>query len=210
MNRAFGARLMRAAVLLFVMSGLCRETAQAQLRIPTDSIIQPDTVRRITPGKAFYRSLLIPGWGQASVGAYVRGGTFFALQSASAYMLLRTISRLRDAQDMEPRRVAMATDSLIELSRQTPADSIRLSDPIRFQAAVDSTPGVRRVRNLIGARKEQRQDWITYMLFFTLASGVDAFVAAHLANFPGSIDATPRMGGGANLEVRLPLGRTRQ
>jgi hypothetical protein len=181
-------------------------------RLPADSLGRagPDSVRRITPGKAFYRSLLIPGWGQASVGAYVRGGTFFALQSASAYMLLKTMSRLADAQDMEPRRVAVATDSLLELSRETPADSIRLSDPVRFQAAVDSAPGVRQVRNLIETRKQQRQDWITYTLVFTLASGVDAFVAAHLANFPGSIDATPRVGGGANLEVRLPLGRSRE
>jgi hypothetical protein len=205
-----GALFLRAVVVLLVGSGLEPGSAHGQLRLPTDSLVRLDSTPRISPGKAFYRSLLIPGWGQASVGAYVRGGTFFALQSASAFMLVRTLSRLHDAQDMETRRVALAADSLLELSRQTPADSIRLSDPARFQAALDSAPGVRQIRNLIESRKEQRQDWITYMLVFTLASGVDAFVAAHLANFPGSIDATPRVGGGANLEVRLPLGRSRQ
>ncbi|MGH7469591.1 MAG: DUF5683 domain-containing protein [Longimicrobiales bacterium] len=180
---------------------------QAQQRTPADAVLAADTTPRVSPGKAFYRSLLIPGWGQASVGAHVRGGTFFALQSASTYMMLKTMSRLADARDMEGRRTEAAADSLRTLMRENPADSLRLADPLVFAAAVDSVPGVRRIRSLIESRKDQRQDWVTYVIVFTLASGVDAFVAAHLANFPASIDARPRVGGGTDLQVRLRLGR---
>jgi hypothetical protein len=54
----------------------------------------------------------------------------------------------------------------------------------------------------------QRQDWITYTLVWTLASGVDAFVAAHLATFPGKVEAEPRSsGGGMQLKLSFPTGR---
>jgi hypothetical protein len=199
----------RSALVVLVLLFGRFEPSPAQQRAPADSVPQADTTRGITPGKAFYRSLLIPGWGQASVGAYVRGGTFFALQSVSTYMMLKTMSRLGDAREIEVRRLAVAADSLRALMRDNPADSARLADPVRFAAAVDSAQGVRRIRNLIESRKDQRQDWVTYVIVFTLASGVDAFVAAHLANFPASIDAQPRVGGGTDLQVRVPLGRAR-
>ena len=199
--------LLVAAVALFSCA-ITGVSAQARVA-PRDSAVA-DTSSRISPGKAFYRSLLIPGWGQASAGAYVRGGTFFALQSASGYMLIKTIGRLSDARGIEQRVETAARDSLIALSQETPEDSARLSDPERFLAALDSTPALVRVRGLINSRREQRQDWITYTIAFTLASGIDAFVAAHLAGFPATVDATPRMDGGANLEVRVPVGRRRQ
>ena len=68
-------------------------------------------------------------------------------------------------------------------------------------------PSIIRARRLIDSRKEQRQDWVTYTLVLTLASGIDAFVAAHLADFPAAVDATPRVGGGANLQISVPVGR---
>ncbi len=202
---------MKRALLFTLCFLFCSSAAvYAQQRpTPPTTPLLADSARRITPGNAFYRSLLIPGWGQASAGAYVRGGTFFALQSASAYMMLKTMSRLADAREIEVRRVSAATDSLQALIRANPQDSIRLSDPVRFLAALDSVPGLQQIRGLIDSRKEQRQDWITYTLVLTLASGIDAFVAAHLANFPAAVEATPRVGGGANLEVRFPLGRMR-
>jgi hypothetical protein len=154
--------------------------------------------------------LLIPGWGQASAGAYVRAGTFVALQGVSGYMLVKTMGRLSDARKREGPLRNAARDSLIELSRATPEDSLRLSDPDRFQAALDSAPSLVHIRGLINSRKEQRQDWITYTIALTLASGIDAFVAAHLAGFPATVDATPRFDGGANLQLSVPVGRRRK
>jgi hypothetical protein len=189
-----------ALALLFSYTG--QGSAQ---QVRQDSLVRADSGRRVSPGSAFFRSLLIPGWGQVSAGAYLRGGTFVALQGASAFMLVKTLKRLSEARKMEPIRIANAQDS-IRAAAVTPEDSIRVNDPVRLQAAVDSVPGVRRIRGLIDSRKDQREDWITYTIALTLASGIDAFVAAHLSRFPGSIEASPRLGGGANLEVRLPIG----
>jgi hypothetical protein len=54
------------------------------------------------------------------------------------------------------------------------------------------------------------QDWIAYTLFFTLASGVDAFVAAHLADFPADIETGRRPDGATELRISIPLPSRRQ
>jgi uncharacterized protein DUF5683 len=192
--------VLSALALLFLHTG--QGIAQ---QVRQDSMARADSVRRVSPGSAFFRSLIIPGWGQVSAGAYVRAGTFVALQGASGYMLVKTLRRLSDAEKAEPLRVAAAGDS-IRGAAVTPDDSVRVNDPERLRAAIDSVVAVRRIRGLIESRKEQREDWITYTIALTLASGIDAFVAAHLSQLPATISATPRRGGGANLNIRMPIG----
>lgn len=182
----------------------------AQVRPPADSVVSPDTTRGLAPGTAFYRSLLVPGWGQASVGAYLRGGTFFALQTTSAYMMLKTMAKLGEARQVEDRHVAAARDSLLLLMEEDTVAERVLSNPRIFNLAIDSTPSVKRIRGLVNSRKSQRQDWITYTIVWTLASGVDAFVAAHLADFGATINAIPRSTGGTQLLINVPLGRRRE
>jgi hypothetical protein len=173
-----------------------------------DTVAQ-DTVRGPSPRGAFLRSLVIPGWGQASVGSYTRGGIFFAIQSTSGYMLAKTIARLNQARDRESFRVAAARDSLFLLMQQDTAANRRLSDPLAFEEAVSDNPNVAEARDLVESREQQRQDWITYTIFFTLMSGVDAYVSAHLRNLPGELSAEPRSDGGFALSVKIPLGRAR-
>ena len=200
--------MLRSSFLMLFTLVLWAGPIRAQQAIPTP--VRDTTAAdsgRVSPGKAFYRSLLVPGWGQASVGAYVRGGVFFGLQTSSAYMMLKSFARLGEAHNIESRRVGAAQDSLRVLMDEDSLVRKRLSDPALFSAAVDSTPGVIRIRRLIRSRENQRQDWITYTLVWTLASGVDAFVAAHLATFPGRVDAEPRPTGGMNLKISIPTGR---
>ena len=166
-----------------------------------------DSVRRITPGQAFRRSVLVPGWGQFSAGAPRRAYTFIGLQTGSAFMLAKTLVKLSDAHKVEDQRIEEATDSLNTLMANDTAQRRRLSDPEVFDSAVAISPGLVRVRRLISSREQQRQDWVTYVLVSTLASGVDAFVAAHLADFPARVDAEPRTGGGLNLKFTLPTRR---
>jgi hypothetical protein len=184
--------------------------ATAQQRPPVPDTAQADSANRLTPGKAFYRSLLVPGWGQASVGEYLRGGIFFGLQTSSAYMMLKTMARLGEAKQIEKHRVAAAGDSLRALMQEDTALNRLLSDPQVFTEAVDSTIGVRRARGLIQSRTNQRQDWVTYTIVWTLASGVDAFVAAHLSDFGATVEAVPRGSNGAALRISVPIGKVRR
>lgn len=163
-----------------------------------------------SPRTAMMRSWLVPGWGQASVGAYGRGGFFVAAQGASWYMLLKTLGRLAEARAVETARVTWVSDSLRAVIFADPDGAgADLADPIAFQQAVDEEPRVASARGLVEARKQQRQDWIAGTLFLTLISGVDAFVAAHLSDAPVSLEAAVAPDGAVRVGVRLPADRRR-
>lgn len=180
----------------------------AAQRFPAEALdsIATDTLRGPSPGGAFFRSVIVPGWGQASAGSYTRGAVWFAIQSTSWYMLLKTIGQLSEIEGIERRRVATATDSLNQLIATDPEKADELEDPIAFENAVAADPRVAAARDLIEARRQHRQDWIVYTMFFTLMSGVDALVTAHLRGFP-EVLLEPRTGGGMNFGVSLPVGR---
>lgn len=169
-----------------------------------------DTVRRgISPRSAFIRSLIIPGWGQYSVGAKKRAGVFFVLQSTSYFMLAKTLNKLGKAQDVEVERVGFVTDSLRAKMAVDSAFNDSLSVETVFQRRVDTDSLVTDIRALVESRKQQRQDWIAYTLFTTLASGADAYIAAHLADFPGTITTQPRPDGSTELKFTMPVRRRR-
>lgn len=161
-----------------------------------------------SPGGAFLRSLIVPGWGQAAYGSYIRGGVYFAAEAGSWFMLLKTIAKLGEAKDMEAWSMRMVRDSLLAELAPDPSDPGH--DPLEFEAQVerliDQHPDVRKARGLVDARKEQREDWIVMVLFWALASGVDAFVNAHLSDFPARIETESRGDGGVEIGVRLPAG----
>ncbi len=168
-----------------------------------------DTLRGPTPRLAFVRSLLVPGWGQFSVGSYGRGALFAGIQGTSVYMLLKTLSRLEQARDRETEWVGFATDSLNLLMEQDTIERKRLLAPGAFGTAVDENPGVSAARALVGSRERHRQDWITYLLFFTMMSGVDAYVTAHLRDFPAELSVQPRKEGGVVVGASVPVGGPR-
>ena len=57
----------------------------------------------------------------------------------------------------------------------------------------------------MSARTQQREDWIAWSIFWILASGIDGFVTAHLADFPADIELSPERDRSLRLEVRVPL-----
>ena len=72
-----------------------RDTAAQQ---PT----RGDSVRPVppvTPGGAFLRSLIIPGWGQARLGRNVTGGIFLLWEGVCATMVWKTVWQLNYAQE---------------------------------------------------------------------------------------------------------------
>lgn len=175
-----------------------------------DTILTPaervDTLTRgISPRGAMIRSFALWGWGQAAVGSYFRGGVWFSMEATTTYMLFRTIGRLRTAQEFNRRITEFARDSLDLLIATDSLEAERLSNPAVYEQAVSEAPGVATARKLVSARKQQRQDWITYAIFFTLMSGVDGYVNAHLHDFPTTIATEARRDGSLSFSVRVPL-----
>jgi hypothetical protein len=176
-----GLRLLRAWTTALALSLCMAANAPAQAQdappIPTEL---SSLEGRPSPRGAMLRSFALPGWGQASYDRYFRGGVYFMGHGGNAYMVLKTIARLGEARDMARRREDAVEARLVAEGHA--ADSI--------PDLVAADPAVRRIRGLVSAREEQREDWIALGLFWVLVSGIDAYVTAQLADFPATIGAT--------------------
>lgn len=173
----------------------------------TDTLAVADTIPREgrRPLGAFFRAMAVPGWGHASIGEYRRGAVYFALQATSWAMLGKTIHKLNDVKDRERRLVALGQDSLAALIAADTALARELEDPLVYEAALLGYPGIADSRALIVSRKRHRQDWIVYTVFFTFAAAIDAYVTAHLSDFPAEVTAVQATDGGVALGLRVPL-----
>ena len=191
-----------AASLLTVASlGPWPATVSAQER---DVPVGTQTESRaggVSPGGAFFRSILLPGWGQAAVGSYGRGGFYFATESAVAWMLFKT-GRLR--------RSARSIVALREGEVGAFHMALGVTDADSLLALVDADPSVTDARELEEVRSQQFEDWLAFGVFMLFLSGADAFVAAHLADFPEAlspgIQALPDGGFEASLRITVPRG----
>lgn len=131
---------------------------------------------RISPRGAFFRSLVLPGWGQSSIGAPGRGAVYFALESGSLWMLYKADQKLDEAKELERTR---REEGLLAEDRTLP---------------------------LVRARRNEREDWITLSVFWFFFSGADAFVSAYLRDFDTHVEVAPAPTGGVQFGAVVPVG----
>ena len=118
--------------------------------------------RPISPLNAFWRSFLLPGWGQARLNRKLTGGIFVAWEGVTLGMSLKTRH---------------------ELAYLRRTGSVRADD-----------------------KRREHEDWIVLLAFNHLFAGLEAYVGAHLADFPGDLRITAVPGGlGASVTVPLRL-----
>jgi len=72
-------------------------SVQAVAAVDTATVRPP-----VSPMGAFWRSFILPGWGQVAVDQPGRGAFYFAAQAGSLWMLLKTNSKLKAAQRADP------------------------------------------------------------------------------------------------------------
>jgi hypothetical protein len=154
----------------------------------------------ISPGGAFLRSVIVPGWGHVATGSYVRGGFYVAVQTASLWGLWQTMDRRAQASEYRA------------LERQLVAARIKAgggSSPESIQTEVDRDPSVQNREALVEARDQQVEDWTALSIFLVLLGGVDAFVAAHLSDYPEplTLRVLPVGADGVEIQVSLPMNR---
>jgi hypothetical protein len=56
------------------------------------------------------------------------------------------------------------------------------------------------------AKLQEREDWYAILIFNHLMSGLEAYVSAHLYDFPGDLELQALPQGGMRVGVTLPLG----
>jgi hypothetical protein len=161
--RATARALLVIFLLLLSAARIVSAQDSAAVRRPASNApAKPDTLTRqyISPGNALWRSLLLPGWGQARLNRKLTGGIFVAWEGVTLGMTLKTRSELRYL-----RRVG----------------SVRGND-----------------------KRQEHEDWIVLLAFNHLFAGLEAYVSAHLADFPGDLrfQAVP---GGIGAALSVPL-----
>lgn len=124
----------------------------------TDSVPRK---RPVGPTGALWRSLLVPGWGQAKLGRGIAAGIFIAVEGVSLGMVLKTNSELNYAKS---------------------ADTAAVSN-----------------------KSQEREDWLVIMAVNHLVAGLEAYVSAHLWDFPGDLALKPARGGGVAASVTFPV-----
>ncbi len=142
--------------------------------VPVDSLAAPDSILTpawaadsarppASPMGALWRSILIPGWGQAKFNRKLTGALFVAWEGVTLGMSIKTSHEL-------------------EYLRRTRSGSV-------------------------SAKQKERQDWLVLLAFNHLFSAIEAYVSAHLWDFPEDLEvrAVPLPTGGVGASVRLPV-----
>jgi hypothetical protein len=173
--------------------------AQDPTPVPIPDVLQEvEAPPPVSPGGAFLRAILVPGWGHASIGAHTRGGFYFLTETASAWMVVRTRTRLNAAKEVRDLRREEVRAALLAQG---------VTDPARIAAAQNADEGVVAAESLVEARSQQFEDWLVLGIFLVFLSGADAFVSAHLRDFPEPVGIVLRPTDSAlELGVTLPFG----
>ncbi len=191
-----------ALTLTVASQDLAGQVVGDTLGVPASQVVVDPTllpVPLISPGSAFLRALIIPGWGHSSLESYTRGGFYFFTQASTAWMLVRINKRINSATLQRDLRIT-------EVEALAAADGV--TDPAEILQRVDDDPEVEVARSLIEARDQQFEDWLAVAIFGILLGGADAYVSAHLSNFPQPISIEPSLlgAGGVEIGVSIPVG----
>ena len=160
-----------------------------------DSTLSPllPTTASVSPGGAFLRAVLVPGWGHVSIGANARAGAYFAIESAVAYGIIRTRRRISEATSRANFRELLLREDLTTKG---------ITDPNQIENALESDATLADLKSLGESRSDQQEDLVAFGLFLLFLSGADAFVSAHLKDFPDPI----AIEGGPTNDGRLEIG----
>jgi hypothetical protein len=154
---------MRHLLVALVLAAALPAPAAAQAGIAPPPRVPPDTLHHgPAPLGYFFRSLLIPGWGQASLDRKLTGGLFIAFEGLA---------------------ISMAMKSSTEL---------------RYLSQTDSVTAV--------ARRGEQQDWIVLIVFNHLFSALEAYVSAHLIDFPHDLHLRALPGSRPGIGIVVPIG----
>jgi hypothetical protein len=141
---------------------------------PSDPV--EDEEPPFSPRGAFFRSLALPGWGQAYVGSPGRGAVYFSLAGGSVWMSYVSRRQLLDAR--RARGWLIATGQI--------------------EAGEDTDFAIARARHF--------EDWAALSIFLFFLAGADAYVAAYLADFDERIEVRPGPDRSLRFDFRIPIG----
>jgi len=136
----------------------------------------PDTVKPpISPKRAFFYSLLVPGYGQSVLERPIAGSLFFAAEVT--WIALAT----KSAFDLQYAR-AHESDSLVVTYAFTDSGAVQ-KDSLGRLVGATYAPN-RYASDRVAARKKHLEDYYALIIANHLLAGAEAFVSAQLWDVP--------------------------
>jgi hypothetical protein len=136
----------------------------------------------MSPGRAFFASLLLPGYAQTVFGRDRAAMLFAIVEIGSIGMARKSALDLAEAK-------ALAHDSVVATYKVDPTTGLAVIDPKTGLAVPDTWIASRYTPDRIKARRTHYEDWIAAIIFNHLFAGADAYVAANLWDFKTNIGA---------------------
>lgn len=206
--------LLRGVFLLLVAAPLAAQqetgTRAGVQRPPVADPALDSTARRdepaiprapITPRRAFFSSLLLPGSGQAKLDRPYAGALFTMLEAVSLAMMHRS------AEDMRIAR-RFANDSM-PLRYQVDATTGLVARDADGNPIVTAWQSSRYTDAWFRTRRLHLEDWTAVLIFNHLFAGADAFVAAQLWDLPQKVAIRQTPFGPALAATFSVFGRSR-
>jgi hypothetical protein len=124
-----------------------------------DTVLSAGTIPPgVRPMGAFWRSFLLPGWGQAVTGRKTTGAVFVAWEGVTAMMTLKAQHEANYFESIHSQNLTL--------------------------------------------KRQEVQDWLVLWIFNHLFAGAEAYVSAHLRDFPTDLKVRAFPGG---IGVTVPL-----
>jgi hypothetical protein len=128
------------------------------------ALLRPTSLPPVSPKRALFQSLIVPGWGQSSLDRGTAGAIFVTVEAISIAMLVQAKTELRAAQNAEKHLL------------WDPGTGTFVDNPLT---------------QVVGRRQAAVEDWAVLLVFNHLISAADAFVAAQLWNVPLEVSGSP-------------------
>lgn len=167
---------------ILILFFLCNQSTVAQkIKSPADSLIFnganlskniPDSPKKYNPNIAVRRSLIIPGWGQATNKKYWKIPLVYGALGTTTYIFFQNIKQYKDSKNA----YILATDN-------DPTNDSQIKQP--YYSVKDQPERIKVFRNSV------RQNIDYSVIFFIAFWGLnvaDAAVDAHLKTFDVSDD----------------------
>lgn len=147
-----------------------------------DTSTKPVPAPPISPRRAFFYSLMLPGYAQSVLGRPTAGALFVLSESIAIAMLRESKADLNEARRLR-------TDSVLVIGVDANGQ------PITHRSFYSD--------GLIDIRRGHVEDWVAFLAANHLFAAADAYVAAHLWDLPSQVSVRPAPDGGAVVAARF-------
>ena len=165
-----------------------RDTLPPARPLPSLIVPKEGSAPPLSPRRAFFYSLAVPGSAQSILDRPGAGALFVTVEAGSLVMLAKSLHDLDVARRLSADSIVVGFDTTGTGLSGLPPRAVRQASPL--------APRVRPRRTFV-------EDWITLLIVNHFIAGADAYVAANLWDVPTDVSVSPAPGGRMTIVARL-------